>query len=248
MSEPGFVQAMKTMHAVLRGDVSVTDGAQALGVAEDRLGIYSDFVRGHVTGILDKMYPRVRELTGAAWPELKQAYFRAVPSAHWELNACASGFPEFLDAQVATVDDVEPFHVALAQFEWEEFAVYMAEADVPTAAEVSGLTLNPTLSLLSLPYPVVPFVMAWDEQGAPPADIPERVEGGVVTILFRRGESHRIAFYQPGADMLFAIRVVYEGISVADAAQRTNETEDRVVSALNQAITSGLLIGSATGL
>ena len=74
-----MAQALKgtaeAVHAVLRGEIAVEEGASRLGVDATRLSIYRDFVHGHIVGVLAKDFPATKSvLEPAVWDELVEAY------------------------------------------------------------------------------------------------------------------------------------------------------------------------------
>lgn len=233
------------MHGVLRRDLPLEAGAAALGVRAERLGIYRDFVAQHVTGILAKLYPVVRALLPrATWDELALAYFRDVPARSWELNACAEPFAAWLDGRVGSgAAGLHPFLVPLAQVEWEQFAVVMAPVEVPDPAALDRLVVNPTASALALPYPVIPFLVAHDDVSAldPATPLPE--PGEEVALLFRRHGTHRVGYHQASDELLFALKVVAEGVPLAVAAEQAGVPRDRAVAAVRRAREIGLVLG-----
>ena len=237
----------ETVHAVLRRELDPAVGAQRLGVDPARLGIYRGFVYDHVAGVLAKLYPYVRAHLGAElWAPLVAAYFREVPAASWELNACGRPFPAWLDARLGAgaAPGVDAFHVALAQFEWEQFAVYMHQAVVPDPAILAAPALNPTLTLLQLPYPVVRFVVDHPDAAAltPAAPIP--APEPQIALLFRRYGSWRVAYYQASDDLLFALKVVYEQIPLALAADAAHQPLAVARQAIDHAIAVGLVLAA----
>lgn len=236
------IQAL--VHGVLRRETALDAGALALGVRADRLGIYRGFVAQHVTGILAKLYPTVRALVGeAAWDELALAFFREVPARSWELNACAEPFAAWLDGRVGA-GGLHPFLVPLAQVEWEQFAVALAPVEIPDPAGLDRLVLNPTTSALALPYPVVRFLVERGDDVAalsPATPMPDPEDE--VALLFRRHGTHHVGYHQAGDDLLFALKVVAEGVPLVAAADLARVPVARGEAALRRAVAIGLLLG-----
>ncbi|PKN54497.1 MAG: hypothetical protein CVU56_26180 [Deltaproteobacteria bacterium HGW-Deltaproteobacteria-14] len=235
----------ETVHAALRRELDTDVAAARLGVDPARLGIYRGFVHDHVSGILDKLYPYVRAHLGSQiWAELVAAYFREVPARHWELNACGEAFPAWLDARIAAGDGpgVDPFHVALAELEWEQFVVYMHAATVPAGEHLEAPVLNPTLSLLDLAYPVVRFIVDHPEVGDVGPAIPVPAAARRLALLFRRPGTWRVAYYQGSDDLLFALKVVHEQIPLAVAAEAVHQPIAVARAAVDHAIAVGLVL------
>ena len=236
------------MHSVLRGEAEAADVALRLGVNADRLTIYRDFVAEHIDGALTKIYPMVRALLGTQRSKALGAdFFQRHPPSHWELNRCVEPFARYLDARASEHGDVDPFLVALARYEWEEFEVYMHPANVVTSA-FDQLAVNPTLSILSFPYALAPFVVAAAQLGPtdPPLSLdtvlPPRLSRDVLTLIFRKPVTHAVAYYHGSDDLLFAIKVVHAGLRLQDAAEQAGATLVDATAALDHAKAIGLLV------
>lgn len=248
---PGLSDLQQVMHDVLRGRASVGVGAEKLGVDPGRLGIYAAFVAGHVRYVLDKDYGATQSLlTPARWAELCESYFASKAPSSFELNQAAAGFPEFLDEQLAAGrEGLVPFHVALARLEWEDFATYVHSERIPPASELTGPLLNPTLSLIELPCPVVRWYVAWnrDEPYATalselpgPDDGPERV------LLFRRPTTERTAYFVAVDDLMFAVAVAHRGLDPLAAAAAAGLPADAALAAWERAVELELVLVPAS--
>lgn len=235
------------VHRVLRRELDVDAGAALLGVDPARLDLYRRFVFGHITGVLGKLYPLTAAHLGAtAWDRLGAAYFRDHPARDWELNACGRAFPELLDREVAAgATDVHPFHVALAQLEWEQFAVYMHPATVPDHDALDAPIVNPTLAVLALPYAVVPFAVAHPDptSHSPTTPPPDQAPDGALTLVFRRPGAWRVDFHEATGDLLFAIKVVHERVPLAAAAAAAGQHLALARAALATARAVGVIVG-----
>jgi hypothetical protein len=229
------------VHALLRGEAGVAQAAQALGVPDARLGIYRDFVEGHVTRVLHKVHPYVAGCLGAATRiRLAASYYREVPATERELNAAAAGWAAFLDRHVAD-GDVPAWVPPLAQLEWALWSAWSCEAEVapgPTRA------VNPTLVALEVRWGLVRWLVTHPEAAdvTPATPPPEALAAPELALVFRREATHRIAFHVATGDLLFAMKVVHEGVPLARAAELAGVTLEAAQRALDEAIAIGLVV------
>lgn len=236
------------VHAVIRQDHPVDSGAATLGCDPARLDIYRRFIAAHVQSALDKNFPALAAVLGAElWASLGKAYYAEVPASSWELNEAARPFPAWLAAREdAGADALTPFHVALASWEWEEFATYVHPAEIPPPASLTAPAVNPTLSILELPCPVAAFMAAWLD-GARDQPLPSPADGAEVAFLWRRPDTGRVAFHQAVDDLVFAVTVAHQGVSPAQAARENGLPEPAAVAAFERARRMGLVLGPAPG-
>jgi hypothetical protein len=176
----------RTLLAVTRGDAPLEPSASDLAIPPHRLKIYRDFVQGHVTAILDKLYPVA--LSTLADPSPLIAEFLCThPPRHRDLNLAGAPFPAFLD------DRGLAFSASLAQLEWELFAAAVHPAIIWPPE--SGFALNPSISIFEQFYPAVQFMVDHPEPAHPPVDRhhPARLDAPQVALVYRR-ETHAVAF------------------------------------------------------
>lgn len=233
------------MHGVLRGETPVDEAAGRLGVDPRRLAVYRDFVRGHVRTALEKNFRVTRALLPTeTWEALCAAYFRDLPPAHWELNAAAESFPAWLEQRL---DDghagLEPFHVDLAQFEWEEFAAYVHPAEVEPPGPGEPPRPNPTLSLVAFGHPVAAFVRAWYAGERAAGDpLPGPLDAPQPTAFFRHPRTGKVMYQVADDDLLFALKVTHDGLDPAAAARSIGQPGELGERAVARAIELGLVL------
>lgn len=229
------------MRAAMRGERALDDAAAELGADPARLAIYRRMIRGHVESALRSQLTACVGSLGAdddsaPWQAIFEAYLGAHPPSHWALLEAARDFRAFLHGRIGT-DGITAFHACVAEFEWAlyEIARDPARLPEPTATPV----LNPTLQVLQFPYPVVQFVAAWyggDRPAVPdPADC--------MALAFRRPASGHPCFYSATPTLLFALKMVHDGLSVADAVAASGQPAEAVQAALDRGIATGLVIG-----
>lgn len=234
-----LAELQAVVHATLRHERGLDEAAAALGVPSRRLTIYRDFVTGHMTRVLAKVYPYTRALLPTAvWDRLAFAFYRAVPPAERELNACAAPFPAWLDQEVGS--DVPACLPTLAQVEWELFAAFASTTDVPTSSD--GPLLNPSITALETRWAIVPWLVLHPSPAAVTPATPLPNEHSQTALIFRRATTHAIAFHVASDDLLFAIKVVSEAITPSDAAALMGVALEVVQAALRHAVDIGLVI------
>ena len=229
------------MHQLFRGEASIEQVALSLGAAPERLALYARFVREHVRGVVDKNYPYLARVVGQPlWRQWVEAYERATPSSHWELNSAAEGFPEFLRQRlIAREPGLLAFHVELATYEWEEFAVYTSTAQVPDATPQP--TLNPSLAALSFEFPVHSYVEALRRS----VDVPPLPGPGSephIVLLFQHPPSFELRHLIATPRHLLALKVAQEGLSPSAVAVALGQPMEFVETLLSEAAQEGFLL------
>jgi hypothetical protein len=246
-SSPGFVEVMEAVHRVMRGELDARDVPAMSDLRADRLALYAGFVRGHVRTAVEKNHAVLADvLRGPVWEALLAGFFREHPPVSYELNAAAEPFRAFLAGRVAAgAEGLTPFHVEIAELEWQEWAAYSSEAEAAVPEGSNVPVLNPTLRILSLDYPVAAFVEAWrravrsgasERPPAPTAVAPE------VVFVFRDPTSQLAVFYRATEPLLFALKVAADGLDVTQAAEISGLPEPDVRATLARAAGAGLIV------
>ncbi|MBZ4422387.1 DUF2063 domain-containing protein [Myxococcus sp. RHSTA-1-4] len=199
----------------------------------ERVAVYGDFVRGHVRGVLEKVFPLVRGAVGAeAWSALVEDFTLTRPARHHELNHLAEGFPAFV-ADAAASRGLAPFVPALARFEWTDFAVFASEA--PSPESVERLTANPTLMVLEHPFRLCAYVRAKGALAEP--------EAGDELALLWRHPARLVTFYvEATPPALLVLKMAVEGLSVEDVAAATGMSAADLRSSVERFSLDGLVL------
>lgn len=249
---PGMMASMRIMHELLRGQCAPEEAARRLGAPLERVQVYARFVRDHVQAALDKNYEVLAEAVGPArWQRWSDAFFQAHPPGHYELNACAAPFPDFLAERAADpAFEVADWHVELARLQWCEWEAYAHETRIPAPEELEAPVLNPTLAILGLSHPVATFTGAWrrwvrDDRAGP---APEAPAGPAEETAFVYRHPDTLLHTTRVADepLLFAFKVVHDGLPVAGAAATAGISADQARELLADAEETGLIVQPAS--
>ncbi|MFN3199621.1 MAG: putative DNA-binding domain-containing protein [Bradymonadia bacterium] len=229
------------MHDVLRGQRSVDEAAELLGVHPARLAIYRRFVRRHVHTALSAEFPLLATWLGEdGWSELFELYYLAHPPKDPTLPEAAVHLPALVSTLSA--EDrlgLTPAHVALAEFEWALYEVSIDGTPLPDPDTLDGPIINPTLALLSFPYDVASLAGALQA-----GERPESPEPDETLVLAFQSLPRRVAHWHRGRDpLLFALKVVHEGLSAEAAAQISGQPLEQVTAVLEEASQLGLILG-----
>jgi len=235
----------ETLHAVLRGAKPPESAEVALGLDASRVAFYADTVFSHVQEIVRKNFAVLAEVLGQeTFDALVQEYFALYPAEAFELNENAASFRELLASHVADGRfGLTEAHLELAELEWQEFVAYVSPVEIPKRRWLTEPALNPTLGILQLDYPVAAFLDAWrgwDGQGAAP---PFPTEPAPETIFVLRHPDTESAIFLMATDqMLFAFKVIHDGVSIPQAALAAGVSEEIARAAIQEASQWGLLL------
>ncbi|MCA9538878.1 MAG: putative DNA-binding domain-containing protein [Myxococcales bacterium] len=237
-------EIQRAIDEALRGVVPIDEAARQLGADAGRLVIYKRFFEAHVAEALAVNLPVTQATLGDAWPGLFDAYLHRHPPTSWALNEAAAAFPGFLEAEErAGRDGVTPLHTCLAQFEW---ALFVATADaqaMPDPADLTRPAVNPTLSILSFPYALADFVLAW-RGGARPAP-PEPLAEPMPVLFYQNPHTGMGRFQKPSDEVLLALKIADEGLSVGAVAEAIGVPVAVVEAAVAAAARLGVIIAPA---
>lgn len=260
----GMLRGESSPHAVATGWM----GAYGADAAAKRLRLYQGFVHGHIREALEKNYTVLAALLPPpVWERLVNAFFQRFPADTHELNDCARAFPEFVQtccdepAWEGVLGDV---HVEVADLEWQEWVAYATQVEVPTLDHVLQPIINPTLTVLSCAYPLREFMtaarhwMAAQEEHAtahgeaargdqldhamhgPPAWPTEQQPE--ILFVMRHPKTLSNTFVRADEPLMFAFKMVHDGLSVADAAAAGQISESQVMDLLVDAARLGVVI------
>ena len=241
-------ETFQTMHRLLRREITAAEAAAGLGCEESRIALYPEFVLAHVRDILAKNFSALAGLIPAEdWEGVVREYFRTNPPDHYEMNANAARFPGFLHRMAEQGRfGIGEFHLELAEVEWLEWVAFSSPKRIPAPAEIEEPTLNPTLSVLKLNFPVAEYLNAWEEAraGGFPAgcpSVPEEQGGGIV-FVFRHPGTHEAHVRRATDPELFAFKVVQGAIPLAQAAEGARIGLAEAEALLLDAERTGLII------
>ena len=244
-SAPSLETTFQTVHGALRQTLDPHAAGRRLGADETRLRYYSRAVKGHVENILYKNYPALADVLGPdRFGALVEAFYGSFPPHDYELNENAAAFRALLtEARETGRFGVTPFHVELAELEWQEFVAYVSSAKMPDPARLAQPTLNPTLSIVQFEFPVTTYLEAWqaltEHQIAP--SVPETRDPETV-FVWRDPQTENAAFAKADDALLFAFKISHDSLSTAQAAEQTGISLATVQQLLEAAADRGVVI------
>jgi len=241
-------ETFQTMHRLLRWEITPAEAAARLGCPESRIRPYPESVLDHVRNILAKNFPALASLFSTeVWEKMVLEYFRRYPPHHYEMNANAARFPEFLHSMAEEGRfGIGEFHLELAAVEWMQWVVFSSPEKIPVPGEIRGLLVNPTLAVLQLSFPVADYLRRWEEEsakgfprGVPP--VPEEEDGGIV-FVFRHPGTHEPVVQRATDPELFAFKVAHESIPLPQAAEEARISLREAESMLSSAGKAGFIL------
>jgi hypothetical protein len=184
-SKTSLEATLGRMASLLEGRASVASTAKALDVPPAALSLYVAMAEKARTSLLDGMFPHcrhaiVRSLGVLRWDAIVHAYFARRPETHFARHRNAREFPIHLRDDT----DLPAWLAELADFEWREWEVAIAEPDDPRSNDA----LTSTLILRRYAHDVVAWIDEHDRAGDP--------EHMPITCAFwqdRRGDAFRNA-------------------------------------------------------
>ncbi len=172
---PSFQQIQYQLAAHIR-DPQAT--APPPGIEDRRLAIYRELFFNNVAGLLAGTYPVLHEILGKdRWQRLIRAYFASHQSHTPYFLEVPKDFLDFLQGQQKDNEELPPFALELAHYEWIELALSVTEREPqlagidPDGDLLSGEpVVSPLTELLSYRFPV--HTIGPDYQPAEPPDEP----------------------------------------------------------------------------
>jgi len=247
-NKPGFKETIFMVHEMLRNRKSPEEVAESLGIQTERLSVYSDFVKHHMKSVLEKNFEVLSEiLEDKVWQKLVDDYYIYCPANQPELNANAESFPAFIQSEIERGNkSLTNFHHELAQLEWQEFAVYSSQKEIPKSKVVASPVLNPTLEIIQFEYPVSDFVDNWRAKNITQDNfkLPRKYSDGSYEIifLFRHPQTELAMFYKADEILLSAFKIVHDEISLEKAAKVTDTDMKTLKEILVRAESVGMVV------
>lgn len=160
------------------------------GIPERRLQVYRELVRNNLGALLGGTFPVLRDTLGApAWAALLDRFLR-------EHHSRIPLFPrlglEFVTFLAHVEDPARPWLAELADYEWAELGLQLAEASaLPQDAQADLLDACPRLSPLAWPR-----AYRWPVQRIGPGVQPQQPPAQPTLLLLRRDDAGRVHFSQ----------------------------------------------------
>jgi hypothetical protein len=241
-SEPGFsmrdLEAFHTlMHAALRGELPVDEAAARLGVPSTRLGIYRDFVFGHVRRAVESAFPATLVALGARARPLLEAYERAHSPPDWRFRRAAEAFPEYLEA---TLGDSEARLHELARFEWTLGGVADAP-DLPLEGPPGSLRLEPTLDVHLHVWRTVEDYAAWQSGETHALGASTVWEAPRAVFVYRHPVRSTARWLVPAPPMLLVFKLVHDALPLEHVAAEVGLELPALEALVNEALDHGFV-------
>lgn len=154
--------------------------------------LYASLIRHGQQDLMNSIYPGCAKVLGKHWHEMVSEYFETFPPAHFNLNAGAGEFSEFLKERMDPCVKRFPFLWELADYEWIELEVleHAAEPeegedvslDEPAAFQKYGPNLNPVIVVRHYDYPITKIVDWLDDC----VKLPRRLKKSPVNMVVYR--------------------------------------------------------------
>lgn len=160
------------------------------GIEDRRLAIYRNLVFNNLDGLLAGTFPVIRRTLGDdAWRELLRRFLATHRSETPLFTRLGLEFMAFL---ARTEYPARPWLAELADYEWTELGLQLAEASVlPQDAQADLLDACPRLSPLAWPR-----AYRWPVQQIGPGFQPQYAPAQPTLLLLRRDDSGRVHFSQ----------------------------------------------------
>jgi hypothetical protein len=238
-----LAELQQQMHRMLRGEVEPDAIAGSIGADVARLTIYRDFVQTHIVDALEQNFVYTRAILGDEFAPLARDFFHSRAPSHWELNSSGEGFADYLEQRRAAGHPVlQPFHVVLAQFEWEEWLAFAHEDEVPDPDDVAEPVLNPTMAVVQSPYPLIDFLTDHKDELSPALAVPALLPELQTILVFRHPIDLIANAVAADDELLLAMKIAASHIAIADAAAATNQPEAAIRAALDRAARCGVIV------
>jgi hypothetical protein len=225
------------MHAALRGELPVAEAAARLGVPSTRLGIYRDFVFGHVRRAVESAFPATLVALGPRARPLLEAYERAHPPPDWRVRRAAEGFPEFLEG---TLGDSEARLHELARFEWTLGGVADAP-EVQPEGPPGSLRLEPTLDVQLHTWRTVEDYAAWQAGESHTLGASTPWEAPRAVFLYRHPARLTARWLVPATPMLLVFKVVHDALPLEQVAAEVGLEVAALEALVNEALDHGFV-------
>jgi hypothetical protein len=213
------------------------------------LAIYRNNAEFAFRHALEIAFPVLRRRVGDDYfRQLAAIYRQAFPSRSGDLHWAGRSFAEFLTNQLRDGDYA--WLADLARLEWacEESAVETELEAVgpgflatfaPEDLELLRFDLQPSLRLVSSPFPVFSVWFANQRENAPPVD--ESLQGECGLTRMRNGELEVQAI---GADLFSYLHATAVRATLAEAMQAAALDERRLVEVLGFLFSKGLVVSA----
>ena len=244
--------------ATVFGDMSALAALGVVGGELDpvaRIGIYRNNVLANYRKALGATYPVVRRLVGAPFFNAAvDAFVRAYPSRHGDVNRYGGELPGFLAAYAPARD--LPYLPDVARLEWAiDQAAIAADArqlDLDALAAVPAesfeslrFVLNPSAHFVASPYPVL-RIWQVSQDGFEGDDMVDLGAGGDSLLVLRGAGGVTIERLSPGEHALLIALAGGAGLGEAAARAAAKEEGFDLTRALRHHVAAQTLVAFRT--
>ena len=212
------------------------------------LAIYRDNAAAAFRGALEISFPVLRRRVGDDFfRQLAAKYRQDFPSRSGDLHWAGRSFAEFIARELGAGDYA--WLADLARLEWacEEAAIApelppagpeALAAIAPEDLEGVRIALQPSMRLLSSPFPIFTVWMANQRENAPPVDQSRGPEAGLVRSRHDAVEIHSLA-----SDLFSYLCATAGGATLGQAMTAAALTEQRLSEVLGFVFAEDLVVG-----
>jgi hypothetical protein len=213
-----------------------------------RLALYGRFCRGHRFNALASTFSEtraalIRHAGEEIWDGLVEAYFRAHPMHHVELNENGSDLPAYLTAQ-ASSRALPAWLPELADLEWWSFRTRVAPDDSRDANPDEGpLRLAATVELRPYAHDLASWLSLINDDEADPDDLPVP-EARPVVVLFWRDRDLDTRNAEANSLELNILHALFEQRPLESAAARVGASAQDLEETIADLLGAGILFGA----
>ncbi|MNF29761.1 hypothetical protein D3C76_276760 [compost metagenome] len=161
------------------------------GIEARRLAVYRQLFFGNVQSLLGGAFPVLEASLGARrWQALVHAFYADYRCQTPLFTELAAEFVTFLEEQVNRDQDLPPWLVELAHYEWVESALLLSDEDVP-AQDAGADLLDGVVQISPLAWPLA---YRWPVDQIGPGYLPRQAPEQPTLLLARRGDELKVHF------------------------------------------------------
>lgn len=215
------------------------------GTSKKRVGIYAELVYNNLNSFLESAFPVLRQiLKKKRWKQLTRNFLRDHRSHSPLFRDIPKAFLDYLATLALAEQDLPPFTLELAHYEWLELAIDIHPQKVRwtktrNIALDQPLRLNPALELVAYAYPVHQ-ISPKNQPGAPAA--------APYFLLVWRNQHHRVCFKTlspQSAQLLHGLQQKQSPLQTAALLNWDASFTDEIKATLKEWLEEDIVVGCA---